>query len=38
MKVLGLVRIRKKNLVEISFTKISVCKKLGLGPNLLYAK
>ena len=31
MQALGLVRILKKNLVEISVNKISECKKRGLG-------
>ena len=34
MQALCLVRIFKKpNLVEISFTKVSECKKMGLGQN-----
>ena len=35
MQALGLVRISKKqDLVEISFEKISECRKLGLGQNI----
>ena len=33
MQAFGLIRIHKK-LVEISFTKISECKKMVLGPNV----
>ena len=38
MQAFGLVRISKKqNLVENSFTKLSECKKIGVGPrSLLY--
>ena len=32
MQALGLVKIfKKQNLIEISFVKISKCKKMGLG-------